>query len=177
MSQTEPQLHPDYVIRPVEKEDYQGVISSLSVLTKVGDVSEEKFIQTVQYMKSHPDIYNTVVIVNNAKQGKVVGVGSIIVEQKFIHGCGKVGHIEDIAVSSEEQGKKLGYHLIKHLSKIGQEKGCYKVILDCAEKNIKFYEKCGYKKEGFEMAARFWFETAFEVGSYSFLFLLFWGTL
>lgn len=149
------ELHSDYEIRPVEAQDYEGVVTTLGVLTSVGDVSKEKFAQTVAYLNNHSDTYNTIVIVNKKKDNKIVGVGSILIEQKIIHDCGKIGHIEDIAISSSEQGRRLGYHLIKHLTKIGEENKCYKVILDCAEKNIKFYEKCGYKNEGFEMAARF----------------------
>lgn len=150
---SEIKLHEDYSFRNVEANDFEQVVSTLSVLTKVGDLSKEKFAKTVEYLNKHPDIYNTCVIVNQA--GKVVAIGSIIIEQKIIHECGKVGHIEDIAVNKDEQGKKLGYHLIQHLTKIGKENGCYKVILDCAEKNIKFYEKCGYKYEGAEMTIRF----------------------
>lgn len=149
-----PTLHPDYIIRPIQPSDYEGVVKTLGVLTTVGDFSAEKFSEIVEYFQAHPDIHNTVVIVNKAKNNAIVGVGSIIIEQKIIHECGKVGHIEDIAISSEEQGRKLGYHLIKHLTNIGKEKGCYKVILDCAEKNVRFYEKCGYKNEGYEMACR-----------------------
>ena len=152
---TTSQLHSDYLIRPIEADDYEGVVATLSVLTKVGQLSKEKFSSTVEYLKKHSDIYNAVVIINQAKDSMIVGVGSIFIEQKIIHECGKVGHIEDIAISGEEQGRKLGYHLIKHLTEIGSDQGCYKVILDCAEKNIKFYEKCGYTNEGFEMAARF----------------------
>jgi len=36
--------------------------------------------------------------------------------------------------------------------KIGKAAGCYKVILDCAEKNIGFYEKCGFKRKEVTMA-------------------------
>lgn len=32
------------------------------------------------------------------------------------------------------------------------EKGCYKVILDCDEKNTAFYEGLGYKRKATHMA-------------------------
>ena len=28
---------------------------------------------------------------------------------------------------------------------MAREAGCYKAILDCAERNMGFYEKCGFK--------------------------------
>jgi glucosamine-phosphate N-acetyltransferase len=63
-----------------------------------------------------------------------------------------VGHIEDIAVDSKHQGKKLGLRVIEALKFIGQETGCYKVILDCASKNVPFYEKCGFSPKENQMA-------------------------
>jgi ribosomal protein S18 acetylase RimI-like enzyme len=38
-----------------------------------------------------------------------------------------VGHIEDIAVLSDQRGKKLGKRLIEALDSIAQKVGCYKV--------------------------------------------------
>lgn len=31
------------------------------------------------------------------------------------------------------------------------ELGCYKIILDCAEKNVAFYEKCGLVRKEVQM--------------------------
>ena len=44
-----------------------------------------------------------------------------------IHNLGLVGHIEDIAVAKDQQGKKLGLRIIQALDYIGQKVGCYKV--------------------------------------------------
>lgn len=46
-----------------------------------------------------------------------------------IHSLGRVGHIEDIAVAKNQQGKKLGLHIIHALDHIGSQVGCYKVGL------------------------------------------------
>jgi glucosamine-phosphate N-acetyltransferase len=46
---------------------------------------------------------------------------------------------------------KLGYWIIETLKHIGAMAGCYKIILDCSEKNVQFYEKCGFKKKEVEM--------------------------
>ncbi|CAB4434582.1 unnamed protein product [Rhizophagus irregularis] len=45
------------------------------------------------------------------------------------------------------KGKKLGLRVIQALKYIGAKTGCYKVILDCSEKNVPFYEKCGFQKK------------------------------
>ena len=58
---------------------------------------------------------------------KVVGTGGVVVERKFIHGLGLVGHIEDIAVAKDQQGKKLGLSIIQALDYVAGKVGCYKV--------------------------------------------------
>lgn len=69
-----------------------------------------------------------------------------------IHNLGLVGHIEDIAVAKDQQGKKLGLRLIQALDFVAEKVGCYKTILDCSEANEGFYVKCGFRRAGLEMA-------------------------
>jgi glucosamine-phosphate N-acetyltransferase len=65
---------------------------------------------------------------------------------------GIIGHIEDIAVAKDQQGKKLGLKIIQALDFISEKLGCYKSILDCSEANEGFYVKCGFRRAGLEMA-------------------------
>jgi len=65
---------------------------------------------------------------------------------------GLVGHIEDIAVTRDQQGKKLGLRIIHAMDYIAGHVGCYKAILDCSEANEGFYVKCGFKRKGMQMA-------------------------
>ena len=44
-----------------------------------------------------------------------------------IHNLGLVGHIEDIAVTKDQQGKKLGLRIIQALDYVAEKVGCYKV--------------------------------------------------
>ena len=44
-----------------------------------------------------------------------------------IHNLGLVGHIEDIVVNKDQQGKKLGLRIIEALDFIAEKVGCYKV--------------------------------------------------
>lgn len=146
---------PGYSIRRVEKRDYQGVCDALSALTTVGHVSQAQFDATVDHwnsVKVSPELlqYHSYVIL---KGDDVAATGMLFIERKLIHGCGLVGHVEDIAVSPQHQGKQLGRALIDHLTALGLSH-CYKVILDCDETNVKFYEKCGYSRAGVEMQHR-----------------------
>jgi glucosamine-phosphate N-acetyltransferase len=46
----------------------------------------------------------------------------------------------------------LGKILLQALKELAIELGCYKVILDCEEGKVQFYEKCGFKEKGRQMA-------------------------
>lgn len=133
--------------------DYKRYLEVLSVLTSVGDVSPSQFEKLLDHWAANSLIYFPRVIAD--AEDNVVATGMIVVEQKLIHGCSKVGHIEDIAVDKSQQGKSLGFLLISHLNSIGEKEGCYKIILDCSPKNTGFYEKCGYKDSGVQMAIRY----------------------
>jgi ribosomal protein S18 acetylase RimI-like enzyme len=91
-------------------------------------------------------------IVEHCESGRIVGSGTLLVEEKLIRNYGKVGHIEDIVVHTDYRGYGLGKVLIDHLTSMGKNQACYKCILDCDEKNVGFYEKCGYIRKGAEMA-------------------------
>lgn len=153
-----------FSIRRIETGDFEEVKESLKYLTEVGPLNQEKFNKIIKYwstyklMESDSPVYNCFVIVPVNEEGKEIGkvaaVGTIFIEQKLIRDGALTGHIEDIAVNGQYQGQKLGKKLINYLSQYGLDQGCYKVILDCAEKNIGFYEKCQFHQHGIEMQIR-----------------------
>lgn len=119
-------LPTDYTIRPLRRSDYgRGYLDVLRVLTTVGEISEEQWNQRYEWISSRNDEYYLLVICDGAD--RVVGTGSLIVERKFIHSLGMVGHIEDIAVEQGQQGKKLGLRVIQALDYVAAQVGCYKV--------------------------------------------------
>jgi glucosamine-phosphate N-acetyltransferase len=159
-----------YAARPLRRSDFHlGYLDVLRVLTTVGDITEAMWNDRFDYLAKRNDEYYLIVICDGS--GRIVGTGSLIVERKFIHALGLVGHIEDIAVSTDQQGKKLGLRIIQTLDFVAAKVGCYKVrssnhysygshsdhifpqsILDCSEVNEGFYIKCGFKRAGLEMA-------------------------
>ena len=82
---------------------------------------------------------------------KVVASGTIFIENKIIHGLKNVGHIEDVVVDKNVRGQGLGKKILNYLTNLAKCLNCYKVILNCNESNIEFYENCGYKKKEFQM--------------------------
>lgn len=101
------------------------------------------------------EMYIIAVIIDTSMNNLVVGSASLFMEQKFIHNLGKAGHIEDVVVRNSHRGQKLGKFLIDYLCQNGLKKGCYKIILDCEEEKVGFYEKCGLKRKGAQMAIYF----------------------
>ena len=63
-----------------------------------------------------------------------------------------IGHIEEVAILKERQKKGLGLLLLKAISSVAANIGCYKSILGSGEKNVAFYEKCRFDRRSVNMA-------------------------
>lgn len=138
-----------YTIIELREQDLQnGFLETLSFLSDLGEISSEKLSGTFSKVKQNAD-NNIFVAVTD--EGKVVGTITLLIEQKFIHGCGRVGHIEDVAVHENFRGQGIACHLIDKAINVAKEAGCYKIILDCKENLVSFYEKFGFEKHEIEM--------------------------
>lgn len=124
-------------IRPLSSTDYaRGHLSILSVLTQVSDLGEARWVSQFNLQRSCPNTYYSIVVIDK-NTDKIVGVGCVFIERKFLRGLGSVGHIEDIAVDKNQQGKKIGLRIIQALTYISENSGCYKTILNCSDSNIR----------------------------------------
>ena len=74
-----------------------------------------------------------------------MGATTLLIETKFIHNGGKVGHIEDVVVDKKHQRKGIGEKIIIYFLRYAKDQGCYKTILDCTDEVKPFYEKLGFK--------------------------------
>lgn len=61
------------------------------------------------------------------------------------------GVIEEVAVAKDEQGKKLGLNVLRALSSVAVNVGCYKSIHGSSEENAEFYIKCGFERRSVVM--------------------------
>jgi len=91
----------------------------------------------------------------DTKNNIIIGSITILIETKIIHNFGKVAHIEDVIVDKYHRGNGLGKMLIHKCIHYAKSHNCYKIILNCNDKNIPFYEKCGFTKKENEMALYF----------------------
>lgn len=133
----------DLVLRPLCTADYnRGFFEVLSQLTKTGDVKPEQFVSKFNHMKASGDYY--VVVVEDKNLGQIIATATLIVEHKFIHSCAKRGRVEEVVVSDVCRGKQLGKLLVATLTLLSKKLNCYKITLECAPKNVAFYQKFGY---------------------------------
>lgn len=112
------------------------------------------FEKRLQEITSNPD-YTVLVVEDRERNGGLVGSATLLIERKLLRDAGLVGHVEDVVVDKTVRGKGIGEGLVKRLVDIAREKGCYKVILDCGEENVRFYQKCGLERKEVHMVKYF----------------------
>jgi len=125
-----------------EKDLFDGFLESLDSLRKASDLDHKKAKDIFRKIKSSADY----VIYVAEQNSKIIGSATIFIEQKFIHDGGKVGHIEDVVVREDQQGKGIGQKLVVALCTYAEKKGCYKTVLDCTDEVMRFYEKLGFRR-------------------------------
>jgi len=125
------------LIRKIERKDLND--NYLDLLDELSPSSHEvNFDEEWSAFSSNKDHHVLVVTHGNS----VVGTASLLLEHKL---DGRVaGHIEDVVVSKLHRGEGLGSVLIEGLVKIGRKEGCYKILLNCSDENIPFYNKFGF---------------------------------
>ncbi len=136
------------IIRELKKEDlWNGFLISLDSLKEASNIDKNKAEMIFEKINSNPDHIIAVAEID----GKIVGSTTLLIESKFIHNGGKVGHIEDVVVNKNYQGQKIGEKIMKFLIEISKKRGCYKTILDCTDDVKPFYEKLGFKQVASEL--------------------------
>lgn len=133
----------DIIIRKIEERDLNnGFLESLDSLKTASNLSKEKAKVILKKITANPNHVIFVAILDN----KIIGSTTLIIEQKFIHDGGLVGHIEDVVVSKEHEGKGIGFKIMHAALEHAKSQGCYKTILDCDDRVKPFYERLGFKQ-------------------------------
>jgi glucosamine-phosphate N-acetyltransferase len=128
-------------LRELEINDFHlGFLETMEHMSDVGLSVDEAIV--VWRVRCMAGVRTIVAVVD----GRVVGSASLILEQKYIHRGGMIGHIEDVAVHPDFNGKGIGTRLIQHLTKLATDLRCYKVILSCFDELVPFYQKAGFRQ-------------------------------
>lgn len=132
----------EITIRKIAESDLEnGFLETLDSLRQASNLDKNKAKAILQKIAQNPDH----VIFVALEEGRIVGATTLLIEQKFIHDGGKVGHIEDVAVSKNLQGTGIGEKIIRFALDYAKKQGCYKTVLDCDDKVRPFYEKLGFE--------------------------------
>ena len=134
------------MIRELEKSDYhKGFLNLINYFTR-----DPKPVSYEEFVKIFESLTNSIILVIEEEE-KIVGTAKLILEQKFHNNFSKMGHVEDVVVLEDFREKGFGSLLIKELIKLGNERGCYKIVLNCNLENVEYYKKLGFIKKGTEM--------------------------
>jgi GNAT superfamily N-acetyltransferase len=137
----------NFTLRNIEYHDFdKGYMDLMFEFTNYQyPMTKEKFINFIDTQKNYK-----IIVIYSEKEKRIIGAGTIIIVHK-IHN-NPIGQIEDVIICEKYRKNGFGKQIIKKLIDIGKnEWKCYKIILNCLEKNIKFYENCGFVNVGVEM--------------------------
>ena len=138
----------ELIIRKIIESDLEnGFLESLDSLRQTSNLEQNSARNILKQILGNE---NHVIHVAEL-DGKIVGSTTLLVEQKFIHEGGIVGHIEDVVVKKEFEGQGIGMKLVLSLLDIAKKRGCYKTILNCEDSLKSFYERIGFKHKSNEM--------------------------
>lgn len=135
-----------YIIRKLEIND-KNYINLLSQLTNAPNISFDR------YKEIYYELPDNVFVVEHNKN--LIATGTLIIQYKLTRGGCKYGYIEDIVVDNKYRNHGIGKTLVKFLVDYAKGDDCYKVILNCSDNNVCFYEKNGFLKNGNEMVIYF----------------------
>jgi glucosamine-phosphate N-acetyltransferase len=126
----------EIIVRKAVWEDHEFISNILANAFEVKAGSNRRWWNIISDSSAFPHVVEV--------DGIVMGTATLYILEKLIHSGGKVGLIEDVAVSEKARGLGLGKLLIETLTHHADKQRCYKVILSCSEENVAFYEKCDF---------------------------------
>jgi glucosamine-phosphate N-acetyltransferase len=142
-------LSKNLIFRNIDYVDFKGYLDLMYEFTNYQyKIDESTF-------NSHIDSINEtgskkILIVFSQTENKIIGAGTIFKLEKLHNN--PIGQIEDVIVTDSCRGLGLGKLIVDKLTKIGlDEFKCYKITLNCLDKNIDFYKKCNFCISGTQM--------------------------
>lgn len=139
----------DIVIDSIKYDDYDDYMKIMYEFSNYSinkdEVKSNKFKEYIDWSKN-----KNVRIYCVKKNNNLIGVGSLFILDKLHNN--KVGQIEDVIITKDYRQQGYGKYLIQKLVDVAKKEfECYKVVLNCLEKNVGFYEKCDFKNVGYQM--------------------------
>jgi glucosamine-phosphate N-acetyltransferase len=139
-------MNEEYIVKDIEVNDYyDGYLELMYEFTNYKKNIDINFF--TNYIKNRNNVR---IIVLKTGNNKIIGAGTIFNIEKLHNNS--IGQIEDVIITEKYRNNGLGKIIINKLIEIGKnEFNCYKIILNCLDKNIEFYKKCDFNVVGVEM--------------------------
>ena len=140
-----------FEIRPLQKSDFnKNYLFLLQQLTTIdpNKITSNDFNTFIDNLHNNHLIY----VIEHSELNIIIGTLTILFENKLIHNLGIVCHIEDLVIDTNFRGLKLSKLLLDYAKQIALQRGCYKIILNCANHNIPVYTSSGFKPNGNQMS-------------------------
>lgn len=106
----------------------------------------------VEMLLNHYATNNTYWLgLTDLEDNKLVGITTLFVKRGLAQRQEKklfsvYADIEQVVIDPDYTGKGLGRYMIGLVTDFARNIGCRKVMLFCNDKNVPFYEKCGFVK-------------------------------
>lgn len=142
------EIENNFIFREIDISDYDnGYLDVMIEFSKNKcEITREQFNEYLTQNKNAVKI----IVVLSQNDNKVIGSGSIFKLEKLHYK--PVGQIEDVVIDEKWRGYGLGKTIIEKLVEIAvNEFKCYKVILNCLDHNIGFYNRCNFNNSGNQM--------------------------
>jgi glucosamine-phosphate N-acetyltransferase len=132
----------DYEIRRlIEGDISSSFFDTLANLDQEVDRDVTRAREVFGQLNSNP-LYHFFVAVSS--EDEVIGLATLLVEQKFIQGFTLKGYLEDVVVRKEYEGNGIARALVHKISEFADELGCYRINLTCRDELLAFYRSEGY---------------------------------
>ena len=125
----------------------EKICKLLQQLTECPILSQIEFNTIIKNLHGNQNIF-----VYMDENENILGMCSIMIEQKIIHGGKCVGHIEDLVVDKSARHNGVASKLLAHVISYGKQFNCYKLLLNCTNEVMPFYIKNGFEQKTNGMA-------------------------
>ena len=115
---------------------------TLTFLSNPGDLNLSAAHDTLQKIQQS---HSCVRVAYDEHSHRIVGTITLLLEAVFWRGWSHAGHIENLVVHPDFQGQGIAQQLIQEAINYAKHKQCYKIILDCPDSLVWFYQKFGFE--------------------------------
>lgn len=131
--------------------EYENAERYIEILNQLSDCTRSSPYQTALFLDYHKKNYSNFKYYGAFYNNQLVGIASTILENKIAYGHSQCLHVEDVVVDAEYKSMGVGKALLEFIKDKAKSLGVRKIILNCDEDKIQFYEKVGFFVDGYCM--------------------------